>query len=182
MILPGHLAAGYLATEAVLHLTGVTFSPTETTTLLIYGTLAGDLPDIDLAFYYFNQKFSGSRTSSDGHRSYITHKPLFWLLISGVIAGAGALAGSSFTVTIGLLTLTGTWAHFVGDSIEDGVRWLWPFSNRLFYMRHFESPDIPGPKGTPKYYWLLVKNTALHKVTTYVEILLIALAILVAFK
>ena len=72
MVLPGHLAGGYLASRAVLFLTHATFTPVQTATLLVIGTLAGEAPDIDFIFFYFNQRSKTSKKVAE-HRDYFTH-------------------------------------------------------------------------------------------------------------
>ena len=130
MVLPGHLSGGYLAARAVLALApaAAAFSPTQTTILLVIGTLFGDSPDIDLFFYYFNQKSSHPDNNENGHRHYITHAPIFWLCVSLTIVLIGWLSGSLFTQFVGWMILSGSWSHLLLDSIEFGVRWFWPFS------------------------------------------------------
>jgi hypothetical protein len=55
MVLPGHLAGGYIATTIVLSLlpASIQFSTGQLTTLYIVGILSGEIPDIDLLLFYF---------------------------------------------------------------------------------------------------------------------------------
>ena len=158
MVLPGHLAGGYLVTLALVSIThagsnGV-FTHEQLNVLLIIGTLAGELPDIDLIRDYFEQRRDEKHLID--HREYFTHAPSFWLAVSLVIVTSGYVAGSSFTQYVGWIILAGTWSHFILDSIEHGVIWLWPLTNKKF--RLLETPDsfIEGHPGTIPYYWRFI--------------------------
>ena len=134
MVLPGHLAGGYLAARGLLAVFHPALPPIEIDSLLIIGTLAGELPDINLIRLYFNYKLERPNRVNN-HRVYVTHAPLFWLVISLLIVAGGYLAGSLFTEWIGWLVLAGSWSHLLLDSIEDGVMWLWPYSKKCFAMK-----------------------------------------------
>ncbi|MFA6553922.1 MAG: metal-dependent hydrolase [Candidatus Paceibacterota bacterium] len=185
MVLPGHLAGGYLATYGILALSSSTagfssFSPTELSVLFIIGTLAGELPDLDLAWFYLeNRNHKHSKVHS--HREHITHTPIFWLGISALIAIFGFIFNSSFISFVGLLILAGTWTHFILDSIESGIRWLWPFSNKSFCLikTKIEGPKPNGTVGGFNYYWKYVKSEYLTSVTFYAETFITMIAILV---
>lgn len=170
MVLPGHIAGGYIAARAVLFVAHASFPPEQTAALLVIGTLAGELPDIDLLFFYFNQRSRTSRKIS-GHREYITHAPLFWLVISLIIAGIGWLIGSAFVQFIGWMIWAGTWSHFILDSIEYGVRWLWPFSDRRFALRQRPEIRIAARPGTPAHHWEYVRHHYFKMWSFYAEIL-----------
>ena len=117
MVLPGHLAGGYLATYSLLALTNTSFSPTETNILYLIGIIAGEIPDIDLIFFYFEYKKKKIHKIS-GHREYITHTPIFWTCISLVAILPGIIFNSNFIFYTGLVILFGTMSHFIFDSIE----------------------------------------------------------------
>ncbi|MDE2037948.1 MAG: metal-dependent hydrolase [Patescibacteria group bacterium] len=179
MVLPGHLAGGYLAAKALLAAAHASFTPSQTAALLAIGTLAGELPDIDLAFFYVAHVIRKDGTK-DSHRDHITHAPAFWLAVSLVIAAAGYAAGSSFVAFIGWIVLAGTWSHFILDSIEYGIRWLWPFSDKRFCLREVPEAQIDGVKGSLTYYWRYIADRRhLGRVTFYAEIAVTAAAIAV---
>ncbi|MDB5238727.1 MAG: rane-bound metal-dependent hydrolase [Candidatus Parcubacteria bacterium] len=184
MVLPGHLAGGYLTANAILALAPATaaFSPTQTLILLAIGTIFGDGPDIDLFIYNFNQKSSRPDADENGHRHYVTHTPIFWLGLSLLIVLGGWIAGSLFTQFVGWMILGGSWTHLLLDSIEFGVRWLWPFSQRRFCLREVEEPVIDQQKGTLAYYRELIAKTAFRNVTFYAEIIITIVAIVVAYQ
>ena len=159
MVLPGHLAGGYLTATALLAVFHPDFSVAQTNTLLIIGTLAGELPDIDL--FFFNIKYrhhTANRT--DSHRNYITHIPFFWFIISFTISFIGLIFYSSFIEWIGLIILAGTFSHFILDSIEYGIRWLAPLSNKRFALQ-LEVPEKPTndrPGSIRQYFHFLIRT------------------------
>ena len=184
MVLPGHLAGGYLSARIVLALApaAAAFSPTQTAILLTIGTLFGDSPDIDLIFYYFNQKSIHPDNDEIGHRHNITHTPIFWLCISLAIVAIGWSFGSLFTEFIGWMVLSGSWTHLLLDSIEVGIRWLWPFSSKVILLRRATEPDIPGTKGSIPFYWkLIISKEYRRSLTFYVEIAITLAGLWVAF-
>jgi hypothetical protein len=184
MVLPGHLAGGYLVSRAVLALApaATAFSPAQTAALLVIGTLFGDSPDIDLIFYYFNQRSAHPDNDEIGHRHNITHTPIFWLGVSLAVVAAGWIAGSLFTEFAGWMILAGSWTHLLLDSIEVGIRWLWPFSEKIFLLRKTAEPEVPGTKGTVAYYWKLITSKSyLRSLTVYAEIAITLAALWVAF-
>jgi len=129
MVLPGHIAGGYLAAEAILLLAHPALPASQLTALLIIGTLAGEAPDIDLIWFYLEHRFNKT-VNVEGHRDYVTHAPLVWVIISLIIAVIGMAAHSVFTEYIGWMILAGSMSHFILDSIEYGVTWLWPLTNK----------------------------------------------------
>lgn len=182
MVLPGHLAGGYLAALTVLTIGDPSLTATQVSALLAIGTISGDGPDIDLFLYYFNQRSKHPSTNPNGHRHYITHTPAFWLGLSLSIVGCGLLADSTFVQYIGWVILAGSWSHLLLDSIEFGVRWLWPFTEKRFSLLPGHEVVINQPKGTLSYYWEMITKTAFRNVTFYAEIIVTAIAIVVFFS
>jgi len=182
MVLPGHIAGGYLATTALLAITHTSFSPLQTGVLLTTGILAAEAPDIDLFWFYLAHRYSRGK-KPQSHRDYLTHAPIIWLALSLVIVIIGFIASSQFTSLIGWAILTGSWSHFLLDSIEYGVMWLWPFSRERFAVRHIpEAPEeeINQRAGSIPYYFEFIYKTYIRNVTFYAEIAVVILAIYVA--
>ena len=172
MVLPGHIAGGYLAARGLLAIFHPGFSSVEIDSLLIIGTLAGELPDIDLIKLYLDHKLERPNRVND-HRVYITHAPFFWLVISLAIVAGGYLAGSLFTEWIGWLVLAGSWSHLILDSLEYGVMWLWPFSKKLSALKK-EVPieDIAARPGSPSYHLQYINRVYWKTITFWAEIIL----------
>ncbi len=173
MVLPGHLAGGYLTATALLTIFHPDFSATQINTLLIIGTLAGELPDIDLFFFNIKHRKDGNEQknieNAESHRDYITHIPFFWLTISAAISLVGFVSGGIFGFTfmsqtfiewLGLIIFSGTLSHFVLDSIEYGIRWFAPWSNKRFAIQRevHEKPTDDRPGSIKQYFHFLIRT------------------------
>lgn len=180
MVLPGHLAGGYIATTALLALGHPALSPGELDALLAVGTLAGEGPDVDLFLFYFNQRSATAKKRAD-HREYPTHIPLVWLIGCLALSGIGSAFGSAFVVWLGLVILVGSWSHLILDSIESGIPWLWPLSKKRLCLKRAVEPQIDRPVGTLGYYSEFVFKHYFKNVTFYAEILIVVLALYLAF-
>ena len=185
MVLPGHLSGGYLSTTALLSLISFgSFSANEITTLYIIGTIAGEIPDIDLFIFYFEKKKNNNSTRST-HREYFTHMPLFWIILSLIISFLGSLFSSPFTIVTGFVILFGTMSHFILDSIDYGIAWLRPFSQKrfsIFPMELIKKHSSHEIVGSVTYYWNYLKSTYLKQATSYVEILITVVALYFLLK
>jgi hypothetical protein len=174
MILPGHLAAGYLVAKAVLA-THREISATETHKLILLGIFSGWIPDSDLIYYFAKDK---SFKFQDGttHRSYITHTPFFWTMV-GAVAG---LLTHSFLVFL-VLSL-GAASHIFLDSFGSGhgLMWLWPFSTKKFSFVKFKEVN-PQKENLILYYGLLFKEYARH-ITFWLEIIITILALWIMYN
>lgn len=187
MVLPGHLAGGYIATTIVLNLlpASVQFSTDQLTILYIVGILSGEIPDIDLLLFYFLKKKNKDQ-SKNNHREFITHVPLFWFIISLIIFSLGFLFNSKFIEILALLLLAGTLSHFVFDSIEYGIRWIEPFSKkRLSLFKDSEKTNTNNIDekniaiGSISYYWNYIKISYIKSSTIYFEITVVIIAIII---
>ena len=179
MVLPGHLAGGYLGAVALLAIThaGVAsgLSHEQINVLLVLGTLAGELPDLDLLRLHYEETHGGRKVES--HRNYFTHAPSFWLLVSLVVVGCGYIFSSAFTELIGGLILTGSWSHLIFDSIEDGVMWLWPFNTKRFDIVNKTYQGVDGGPHSMRYYWNFIIREYSKLWTCYAEIFVMVVAI-----
>lgn len=153
MLPPGHIAAGYLTAYGLTHLPNSSLTPNETNALLVAGAILGTLPDIDFIPFFVSRK-SMRFTDEDSHRRYITHTPILWLIVGLIIALA---APNAFIWTLGLLIWLASWGHFIGDSIEHGVRWFWPLSKRYFSLGNYPDRDLNTGKTLLNHYWGIVK-------------------------
>lgn len=180
MLPPGHIVAGYLVTYGLIHLSHNALSSREITELLIIGTALGVLPDIDFIPFFISRK-SLRITSKDTHRKYPTHAPLVWLVIGLAIAYT---ASSPFFWMLGLLIWLAPWSHFLGDSIEFGVRWFWPFSNRYFsifgYREEYRN-DCTNKQKLLHHYLCIVRRYIKESPVFWLEIILIVTAGLTLF-
>lgn len=199
MVLPGHLAGGYLATTALFSIVQLPVSENELNALYIIGTLAGEIPDIDLFAFYFKNKLkklndskqvlpnqlSNNSSSEETHRNYFTHIPIFWLILSSTIFSLGIIFNSDFIVGLGLVLLAGTISHFILDSIDYGIAWLRPFSSKrfcLFKMEITENKSTDIITGSILYYWNYLKSQYIKQPTFYFEVLITATALYFLLK
>ena len=172
----GHLAAGYLVSDAILAAAKPALAPPQLRSLLLWGVFFSFAPDLDF-FYAFAKKRSLTITGTDvNHRDYWTHRPMLWLGASLLFA---AFAASPYWRWFGVMMLAGSWSHFLLDSIRTGVRWLWPFSRRFFALQAPGAIEANPVKGFFRH-WLNMIRMYKEKapLAFYLEIALVAAAII----
>jgi membrane-bound metal-dependent hydrolase YbcI (DUF457 family) len=169
----GHAAAGFLTTYGVVHAASAPFTPAETNMLLIAGAALGVIPDIDLIPFFFSHR-SMRLQKNDTHRKYLTHAPFVWLILGLILAYT---ASNPFFRVLGLLVWFAPWSHFLGDSIEYGVRWLWPFSLR--YWAFFSRPEhgLVDDKKLLSHYWRFIRVYCTRSKTFPLELAVILSAL-----
>ena len=185
MVLPGHLAGGYISATIIFNSVNYPFSVNELTLLYLIGILAGELPDLDLAIFYLAKKIF--KTTKTTHRDFVTHLPIFWIIISAIIFSVGYLVGSIFITTSSILILTGVFSHFILDSVDYGIQWLRPFSQRRFCifklsgLNEFESDSISHnvEVGSIKFYWNYLWKMYIKQPSFYAEIFVTLIALLI---
>ncbi|MEI8337646.1 MAG: metal-dependent hydrolase [bacterium] len=173
MLPSGHFAAGYLVSLALIKIANANLNTNQVNLITVIGTLAAVAPDLDLV-YYFIRKKKGKLKENESHRFYVTHAPILWLILG---LGIYFVAQNDFYKMAGLAIWIGSWSHFVLDSIEFGVPWIWPISKKVFALKS----DIPE---TPDYgtkiirsQWNFIIKTYPKMITSFVEILIIAFAL-----
>ena len=180
MVLPGHLAGGYLATSLLLGIAKPGLSVGQLEALFLIGTLAGDLPDIDIMRFHFEEK-NRKANMVRSHREYFTHGPLFWIATCALVSLIGYLFGSTFTIYLGFILIASTLSHLILDSIDDGVMWLWPFSKRRFGIFKSKEVLVNGPHSI-SYYWKFITNEYPRCWSFYGEVLATLVAVFFIFK
>ncbi len=173
MVLPGHLAAGYITARALIAIVHPAISSTELQLLTLFGTLSGDFPDIDVVYHMLKRKTTSPKDLGD-HRHYVTHAPIVWLALGLLVF---VFNTTTFFKMIGLLLWLGPWSHFLGDSIDFGVMWLWPFSKKRYALLKWSVKD-----SAPNTSWPVLFKKYLHRATCYVEITLVIIAIGLFFR
>ncbi len=173
MLPSGHFAAGYLVSVALTKLADTSLTTSQINLITIVGTLVAVAPDIDLV-YYFIRKKKGKLKKDESHRFYITHAPILWLILG---LGIYFFNVDVFWKMIGLSIWIGSWSHFILDSIEFGIPWLWPISQKVFAFKK-DIPETPD-YGTQiiKSQWDFIINTYPKMITSFIEILIIAFAL-----
>ncbi|MFA6463508.1 MAG: metal-dependent hydrolase [Candidatus Paceibacterota bacterium] len=174
MLPSGHFAAGYLVSTALVKMTDINLSISQVNVITIIGIFSAVAPDLDLV-YYFIRKKKGKLNKNESHRFYVTHAPILWLILG---LGIYFFGGTEFWQMVGLAVWIGSWSHFILDSIEFGIPWLWPISKKVFALKR----DIPetADHGTKiiRSQWDFIINTYPKMITSFVEILIIAFAVI----
>ena len=180
MLPPGHIAAGYLTAYAVTKLAPVPLSPQEVNTLIFAGAFFGFAPDLD-AFYVFFKTRSLKLGSRINHRNFWWHAPLLWLAAALAVFLAGQ---ASFVRLLGITLWLASWSHFLFDTIEGHIRWLWPFTadRHTFRASGHERAELSlkaleGKASNPlRFYWNLVVHHYAGSVTFWFEVALLVAA------
>ncbi len=180
MLPPGHIAAGFLTAKALLHFSHASLTAAQQNNLLWWGMFFGFIPDWDTFVTFAREKaFVVRNPEKNDHRNYISHAPVLWM-IAGLLVYI--LASSEYWKMWGLLLWLGSWSHFLLDSIEYGIMWLWPFTKKRFALR--ESVSIKVNISTTGFfgYWLEFLKAYSKVVTFYIEFFVIILAIVIFLK
>ncbi len=173
------MASGYLAAKVLLKVVPYKLTALQQHRIVEFGMLAAVLPDIDM-FYAF-AKVRGITFNDGGktnHRAFVTHAPIIWLIGSAIWF---ALAPNPYQMTLAIMLLTGTWLHFILDSIDYGIMWLWPFSTKVFSVANNKWEFVSNEKNPLKFWWGFMKAYS-TKPTFYVEIALIIIALASAWR
>lgn len=149
-----HIGGGIAVAATIQHFI---FKEEIAPSTILAGAFLGLLPDLDTLFALLFGKWSpGSQMLS--HHRYLTHTPIFYLLVSGIIWWV-------VDWKCALLFLAVTLAHLLMDSwsTDDGIMWLWPFNFKQysilsidvhaggvygiqFYARYIRSPRMILPE------------------------------------
>jgi membrane-bound metal-dependent hydrolase YbcI (DUF457 family) len=178
MLPPGHIAAGFLTAKVLLNFTHPALSQSRQEQLLWWGMFFGFAPDLDMFLAFFKQRsllVAGDKEVS--HRKFYSHAPILWLIAGLLIY---FLSGELYVKYLGLLVFLGSWSHFLLDSIEHGIMWLWPFSTKVFALKNREVRLIIKEKNFFKHSWQFLKFYS-QKLSFYLEIIVIISALIVFF-
>lgn len=179
MLPPGHVAAGYLTAEVLLKFAHPQLSATQQNQLLWWGIFFGFAPDLDYFYVFFREHaFTVKDSSKNNHRRLISHAPILWLIVGLVIY---FLSTDVYYKILGLLLWLASWSHFILDSIEDGVMWLWPISTKQFALRHPKNLIVEDSNFFS--HWVkFIKQYATQRLSFIFEVLIILAALIVYFK
>jgi membrane-bound metal-dependent hydrolase YbcI (DUF457 family) len=183
MLPPGHIAVGYLAATAYESIFHPAISISQSKNLLWIGASSGFIPDIDMFFAFLKVGAWRIDEKKADHRSYLTHRPILWLLLVLIIFFVGKSIYSVYIQSIAIVIFLGTYSHFILDSLDSGtgIKWLWPFSDKLYTIKN---NDIAVENKNFFSYWfgLVVLYAKKAKVTVSLEIIFIVTAIVFLFK
>jgi inner membrane protein len=175
MLLPAHVSGAYLATLAMLRLSswGRAGRFAASRGPILYGVIAGVLPDLDVVPFVLHAGLSGFGDGMGMHRATFMHTTLCAMLVGLAPLVLPVRQRSAWMVA----GFTGVMTHLVLDSltIGFGVMWLYPFSRGLYglnlatrWYRHVWGDD-----------WLL--NYIAHPLFL-IEVAIVAAAVLVAWR
>lgn len=174
MLPPGHVAAGYLTAFVLTRGLYQNLDPSQINQLLTLGAFFGFVPDLDMFWAFLKARGFTFERQAVNHRTFLSHAPVLWLT-------AGLLwfwlADSQAAEAAGLLLWLASWSHFLLDTVEYGIMWLWPFSKAVVALRdrelNFEA-QRPGFFG----YWLgFLRWYVTTRLTFWLELLVVASAI-----
>src|SRR5258707_1017416 len=128
MLPPGHIAAGYLTAKVLLHFSHEGLTQVQQTRLVWWAIFFGFAPDLDMFLSFFKEKaLVVKNVNKNNHRRFYSHAPVLWLITGLMIY---IFASTPYFKIFGLLLWLGAWSHFILDSIDYGIMWLWPFSKQ----------------------------------------------------
>lgn len=131
MLPPGHFSAGYLLADAIVQVLHPSLSHSQIQWILFSGAFFGFAPDLDMFYAFWKEKGFHHTALEFNHRQFISHTPIVWLCLGALIMLVG---GTVFWRYVGLMIWLGAWSHFVLDSTDYGIRWLYPFSKKFFSL------------------------------------------------
>jgi membrane-bound metal-dependent hydrolase YbcI (DUF457 family) len=178
MLPPGHIAAGFLTAKALLHFSHANFTPVQQAQLVWWGMLFGFIPDIDTFIAFAKEKAFMVKDQKNNHRKQFTHAPVLWLLAGLVVI---LFAPNLYWRYVGILLWLGSWSHFLLDTIQYGIMWLWPLSKQVYAIKdreqdfHIEQNTFFG------FWWTFVKYYA-KTLSFFLEVIIIVSAFIVYFK
>ena len=176
MLPPGHIAAGFLTAELFLKVYQPQLDLSQSHKLYFWAIFFAFAPDLDNFYAFFKvRSFYYYHKDNSIHRRFLTHVPLFWLL--GGLA-VYFLADSAFYKSLGLIIWLSSWSHFLLDSLEYGVMWLWPFNLEPWALKDRGVKKQIDAPGFVNYWWVYAKIYA-RKITFFAEIAVIILALIV---
>jgi membrane-bound metal-dependent hydrolase YbcI (DUF457 family) len=178
MLPPGHIAGGFLTATAVLKILKPDLPAPQTNQLLWWGAFFSFAPDLDTFVSFANERAWFVKDPKNNHRKYLSHVPLLWLLTGLLIYFS---ASSAYIRILGLMLWLCSWSHFLLDSIEYGIMWLWPFNKSVFAIRNKGNDTRIESTGFTSY-WLEFLKAYAATWTFYFEVLIILAALIISTK
>lgn len=120
-MLIGHLPAGYFISRYIIKKNHLPLNKT----WIGLGLLGAVLPDFDLIYPIF---FNSSIAS---HRMLLTNIPLLWLFLALICQFAYLIWKRIWIKYATFLIFANVFFHFILDTPFVGVKWLWPFYDKL---------------------------------------------------
>lgn len=177
MLTIGHIAFGYLTSLFLAKLFHISSYSPYYNILILIGIIASIIPDIDF-FRLFYKHRSLKLQKNDTHRKYLTHIPLFWLTLSILIYIISILSSNELIRYSSFFILAGSVSHLIGDSLEYGIRWLWPFSKKQYIIHKIPKENFNAKESLLGYYWKFFSQIYIRNWTFYVELIIIIVSLI----
>ncbi len=171
-----HAAAGYLFAFLLLKIFQPALAPEQIDSLLLWSLIWAVVVDWDMII---SAVMLGSlrMRNSISHRRFLTHTPVFGLIIGLVIYfSADSLYGQYFAFVFMAAFLS----HMIVDSIEIGIMWLWPFSRKQYFLFEANTDSDPYLKESLfMFYVKMFRNVYMRMKTFYVGLVTVFAALIV---
>jgi membrane-bound metal-dependent hydrolase YbcI (DUF457 family) len=178
MLPPGHIAAGFLVGKALLKFIPLNFSELQQSQIILWTMFFSFAPDLDIFYSFFKEKaFVVKNLETNNHRKYLSHAPVLWLIVGLFIFFSFK---STFVKILGLSLWLGSWSHFLLDSIEYGIMWLWPINRKVYAFKDVELSQLIIETNFFDYWFYSVKQYT-KSLTFYFEVFIIFISIAVYF-
>jgi inner membrane protein len=116
-----HIPAGYILTKKLQKYF-------KSTKYLALGLVASVLPDLDLLYFYLVDN------RQNLHHGYWVHIPFYWLIIAAFTFSGAYLFGKKKYLIPAVIFFACIFLHMVLDSFVAGVQWLFPITEKSFYL------------------------------------------------
>lgn len=179
MLPPGHVAAGYLTALAAIKIFNPNFDQHQVNQLLLLGMFWGFAPDLDVFYAFFKIRGFTSDINKADHRKFVSHAPFLWLAAGIVLY---VIVSDPFWKFNAILIVAGSWSHFLLDSIEYGIPWLWPVSHKLYALINPGKQSFFATEKSFFKHWLSFVKFYITRPTFYLELLVIVIAVVVCLK
>ncbi len=173
-----HAASAYVLAFFLLKILNPALGPEQLNHLLLWSLFWGVIVDWDMIVSYSMLR-SLKMSTKISHRRFPSHSPLPWLIISLTIY---FLATTLYWKIFGLVILVSTIAHLLGDSIEIGIMWLWPFSKKQYSLLAFKDSDFfRSERSLLKYYAKMYRHVYMRMGAFKVGLAMVVIAITTLF-
>jgi membrane-bound metal-dependent hydrolase YbcI (DUF457 family) len=131
-------------------------------------------PDLDSFWSFAKEKsFIVRNPKKNNHRHFISHAPVLWMLAGLIIY---FFCQSEYFRMLGLLLWLCSWSHFLLDSIEYGIMWLWPFNEEKWALKDRGVEKNIAGEGFFGY-WINYLKFYVTRWTFYAEIIILISAL-----
>lgn len=173
-----HAASAYVLVFFLLKVLHPALNPEQLNHLLLWSLFWGVIVDWDMIISY-SMLGSLKMSTRISHRRFPSHTPLPWLALSLVIY---FVANTLYWKIFGLTILTSVIAHLLGDSIEIGIMWLWPFSNKQYSLLPFQDGEFfQNEKNLVTYYAKMYRQIYMRMGAFKVGLAMVAIALITLF-